>query len=168
MEDATGERQADGQGAQVMGKSVTIQTLDRNFAEAIKESYDWVCAYMGEDDSGCPYCRNYCQRHSRELECAHYYNRYRASGRWHPDNCAALCHGAHSFLEHQRGLEDRFFRRLLGETRHDWLIERHQKIYRYKPHDRWEMNKHYIDDRKRIELLRANGETGYIRLVPYD
>ena len=33
-----------------MRKTVTVATLDGNFAEALKESYDWTCAYPD-----CPY-----------------------------------------------------------------------------------------------------------------
>lgn len=146
-------------------KTVKIKTLDQTFSRCIRESYDYRCAYPD-----CPYCRNHSFRENTGgLECAHYYNRYRASGRWHPDNCAALCHGAHDFLEHNKALEVAFFKTLLGETRHEWLIERHQGIYRYKPWERYEMNQHYRAQRKAIERRRKEkNEVGFIDVVAWD
>ena len=145
-------------------KTATIRYLDKAFREAIYESYDFICAYFD-----CPYCRNYSMRQSREIECAHYYNRYRASGRWHPDNCAALCHGAHMFLEHNKALEVQFFTKLLGEVRHDWLVERHQGIYRYKPWERGEMVQHYKAQEYSIRRRRVEkNEEGFIDLVARD
>jgi len=144
-------------------KTVTIGTLDKTFSLAIREQYDYTCAYPD-----CEYCGNHSLRYMGSLECAHYYNRYRSSGRWHPDNCAALCHEMHMFLEHNKALEVRFFTELLGSERHDWLVERHQGIYRYKPQERWEMNAHYRAQKVKIERLRLNGEQGYQILTPWD
>ena len=150
-------------------KTVSMAHLDRVFCKTIHEAYDYTCAYLD-----CPFCWNDSMRGSGGLvaghiECAHYYNRYRSSGRWHPDNVAGLCHGAHAFLEHNKALEVQFFTKLLGETRHDWLVERHQGVYRYKPWERWEMAQHYTAQRKHIERRRVEHlETGFIEVVSWD
>ena len=144
-------------------KTVKMATLDTSFRKAVHEQYDYICAF---DD--CEYCGNHSFRYNGQIECAHYYNRYRSSGRWHPDNCAALCHDQHMFLEHNKALEVNFFAKLLGETRHDMLIERHQGIYRYKSWERWEMNQHYRAQRVKMVRQRANGGSGYLVLTPWD
>ena len=142
-------------------KTASMGYLDTCFRKCIHEAYDYTCAYPN-----CPYCGNHSMRESGGIECAHYYNRYRASGRWHPDNVACLCHGAHAFLEHNKALEVKFFADLLGETRHEWLIERHQGIFRYKPWDRWEQCQHYNAQRKHIDRRRVeNNEEGFIDVV---
>lgn len=56
----------------------------------------------------------------------------------------------------------------LGEGAHEMLVERLHDNFHYTPYNRWEMYEHYKSEKKRIEDLRSNGETGYIRLVPYD
>lgn len=146
-------------------KTVAIATLDKTFSKALRESYDYTCAFPN-----CTFCGNHSLRHADhdQVECAHYYNRYRASGRWCPDNCASLCHGQHMFLEHNKALEVKFFNELLGETRHDWLVYRHQGIFRYKPQERWEMNRHFAAQEKKIDKLRMAGEQGYIPLSAWD
>jgi len=145
-------------------KTATIAHLDKIFSLTIRESYDYICAFPN-----CEYCGNHSMRDSGGIECAHYYNRYRASGRWHPDNCAALCHGQHMFLEHNKALEVQFFRELLGETRHEWLVKRHQGIYRYKPWERADQVVHYrAQDRAIIRRRVEHNETGFIDVVSWD
>jgi len=147
----------------VAKKTVKIQTLDQTFSLAIREQYDYTCAFPE-----CPYCDNHSLRYIGRLDCAHYYNRYRASGRWYPDNCAALCREVHVHLEHNKALEVKFFTELLGEVRHEWLVERHQGIFRYKPWERWEMNQHYRAQKLKMEKLRIDGELGYLVLSAWD
>lgn len=144
-------------------KTVTMATLDTSFRKAMHEAYDYTCAYPE-----CPYCGNHSKRYTGGIECAHWHNRWQAAGRWHPDNVACLCHEMHSYLENRRAEEALFFAAILGETRHEWLIERMQRIYRYKPWERAEMSAHYNAQRKAIERRRANGESGFIDVVSWD
>lgn len=146
-------------------KTVTMGTLDRTFSLLIREQFDYTCARPG-----CKFCGNHPLRdaqHNR-VECAHYYNRYRSSGRWHPDNCAALCHEQHAFLEHNKALEVQFFMELLGKDRHDELIVRHQGIFRYKPWERWEMNQHYKAQTDKMERQRKDGKRGRLVATAWD
>ena len=145
-------------------KTVTIATLDRTFSLAIREQYDYTCAFLG-----CQFCGNHDLRYAENnrVECAHYYNRYRSSGRWYPDNCASLCHNQHMFLEHNKALEVKFFTALLGETRHEWLVERHQGVFRFKPWERWEMNQHFKAQIVKFERQRASGQRGYLVLTSW-
>ena len=145
-----------------MKKTVTIAHLDKTFSKAIREQYDYICAFPN-----CPKCGNHSLRDGG-LDCAHYYRRYRASGRWHPDNCAALCRKQHNYLDEHHPNLVAFFTKLLGEVRHDMLIERHHGIFRYKPWERWEMNQHYGAQTKDFDRQRLNGSTGILVLTPWD
>jgi hypothetical protein len=140
-------------------------TLDKTFSRAVREQFDYRCA-----KKGCEYCGNQSLRYAAHdrVECAHYYNRYRSSGRWHPDNCAALCHQQHVFLEHNKALEVKFFEQLIGKERHDALLVRHQRVFRYKPWERAEMNRHYADQLKEMERMRMDGVSGILTLLAWD
>jgi hypothetical protein len=65
-------------------------------------------------------------------------------------------------------MESRFFEKLLGEVRYEWLLERHQQIFRYSPQERWEMVQHYRAQEKKIDRLRMDGEEGVVVLTPWD
>ena len=150
--------------AGIKRKTVTMSTLDTSFRKAVHEAYDYTCSYPS-----CPHCGNYSMRESGGIEAAHWHNRWQAAGRWHPDNVACLCHGAHTYLEIRRAEEARFFEALLGETRTEWLIERMQRTYRYKPWERAEMSAHYRAQEKSIIRRRVeNNESGFIDLVSWD
>ena len=144
-------------------QTVTKATLDRSFSLALRESYDYICAYPE-----CPMCGNYSLRYGGGLDTAHYYRRYRLSGRWHPDNCAALCRKIHNYLDEHPPELVAFFKALLGDTRHEWLMERHHQTYRYPAGERYEMNQHYKAQIVKIDNLRMGGETGPIVLTPWD
>jgi len=144
-------------------KTVKIATLDATFSLAIREQYDYTCAF-----ANCEYCENQPFRYNGGLDCAHYYRRYRASGRWHPDNCAALCRKQHNYLDEHHPRLVACFTKLLGEGCHDALIERHHKTFRYKPHERWEMNRHYKAQTEHMFRLRTQGRQGFLPMVPYD
>ena len=140
-----------------------MKTLDTTFSLCVREQYDYTCAFPK-----CPKCGNGSLRYDGGLDCAHYYRRYRASGRWTPDNCAALCRKQHNYLDEHHPNLVAFFNGLLGEARHDELIVRHHGIYRYKPWERWEMNQHYKTQTKYMERLRKEGAEGYLPCVAWD
>ena len=144
-------------------KTVKIQTLDATFSKAIRERYDYICAFPE-----CPECGNVSLRYDGGLDCIHYYRRYRASGRWHPDNCCAMCRKQHNYLDEHHPALVAFFTKLLGEADHDALIERHHRTYRYKPWERWEMNRHYASQDKYMFRLRKEGRQGVLPIVSWD
>jgi hypothetical protein len=59
-------------------------------------------------------------------------------------------------------------RRELGDTRFSALVLRANGHMKYTPHDRWEMNKHYLSELSRMRKLRMAGEMGYIELIGWD
>lgn len=146
-------------------KTVTMRHLDRTFSKAIREQFNYTCAAPN-----CQHCGNQSLRYAAHdrVECAHYYNRYRSSGRWHPDNCAALCHGQHVFLEHNKALEVKFFEKLLGKQRHDDLVVRHQGLFRYKPWERAEINQHFLSQIQKMKRQRLDGVQGTLILSAWD
>ena len=148
----------------VARKTCTMGTLDTSFRRAIHESYDHICAYPN-----CPKCGNHSFRYADvSIECAHWHNRWKAAGRWHPPNVACLCHEMHSYLEDLRGEEAAFFYDHLGMDAYDEVMERMRLSYRYKPWERAEMSAHYHAQRKHIEKRRMAGEQGIILVTSWD
>ncbi len=143
-------------------KRVRESTIDKNFSILLRESYDWRCQYPG-----CPECRNQDLRNGG-LECSHYYGRRYRGGRWHPDNCIALCHPIHAHIDKHAAEQVDMMRAHLGETRHEWLVKRMQDNFHYTPADKYELNQHYNGEAKRLKTLRMGGEVGHISLISYD
>ncbi len=145
-------------------KTAGMSTLDTAFRKCIHEAYDYICAFPN-----CPKCGNHSFRYADvSIECAHFHNRQASAGRWHPDNVACLCHEQHAYLERHNAEEARFFADLLGETRYDWLIERMQQTFRYKPWERAEMTAHYREQMRKIEGYRMDGRFGPMSVVAWD
>ncbi len=71
-------------------------------------------------------------------------------------------------MERHNAEEARFFADHLGETRYDWLIERMQQTFRYKPWERSEMTAHYREQMRSIEAKRLKGDTGEIHVSAWD
>jgi len=143
-------------------KRIRESTIDTNFSKALRESYDYRCQYPG-----CPKCGNQDLR-SGGLECSHYYGRRYRGGRWHTDNCVALCHPIHAYIDTHPSEQVDLMRRHLGDTRHEMLVERMQETFKYTRAEKWEINEHYKRELKRLEFMRANGEQGFIPLIAYD
>lgn len=146
-----------------MSKNVKNNTIDRTFGDAMKESRDYVCELPD-----CPRCGNESLRYVGGLECAHGYGRRQLGGRWHPDNCLILCHDSHRFLDTHPPLKWDVWRRVLGDTRYEALVERMQRTFHYRAIDRREINEHYRSEKKRIEGLRRDGIQGTIEIISYD
>ena len=144
-------------------KTLTKATLDRTFSLCIRERDDYTCTYRD-----CPDCGNCSMRYEGGLDAAHYYRRYRLSGRWHPDNVTSLCRSRHNYLDEHPPELVRFFTDLLGEGAHDMLIERHHGTVRYPGWERWEMNQHYKAQTKKIERQRKEGSVGVLVLTSWD
>ena len=56
----------------------------------------------------------------------------------------------------------------LGDTRHEWLVERLHDNFHYTPADRFEMNAHYRKELKTMQRERMNGKIGLLNLVAWD
>ena len=112
-------------------KTIKNATIDTKFSKLIRERDDYICQ-MPE----CKFCENHSLR-SGGAECSHYRGRRYLAGRWHPDNCITLCHPAHAEIDQgPQALHVRLMIRVLGETRHDMLVERLQRTFKYPQWER--------------------------------
>lgn len=133
--------------------------LDAVFSDVIREAYDWTCAYSG---------LVFPDRKGRDAHCSHFISRSYSSTRWYPDNCVLLSAAAHDYLGKHPDEHTDFIRKILGPVRYEWLRERKQRIYRYRPADKKAMRKHYGNELERIRELRKQGVTGYVEVAAYD
>lgn len=152
-----------------MGKKVSLGAVDTSFRKAVRESYNYICQYPD-----CPECHNVQMlpetmfQIAGGLEVAHGHGRRKSGGRWYPDNCILLCQIRHRYLDQHEAEKWDFWRAHLGEGAFEMLKERMRHEWRYRDYHRKEISRHYLDEFKRIKQLRAEGETGYIRLISYD
>lgn len=133
--------------------------LDAVFSDLIRESYDWTCQFSG---------LQFPERKGRDVHCSHFISRGYNATRWFPDNCVCLSAASHDYLGKNPDEHDAFMRRHLGDTRYEMLRERKRQIFRYRPHDKKAMQKHYRDELERIRELRVKGVCGPVEVVAWD
>ena len=131
---------------------------DIAFSKCIRERAGWSCercgSYFPEGNRG-------------GLDCSHHHSRGNWSIRFDPLNAEALCYGCHS---HCGGTEERR-RDVLTDWEIDLLFERKAdtglgRLYR-KTKGVGEIAKHYRDELKRLESLRAGGEVGRLEFEAF-
>ena len=145
-------------------KSIKNPTIDNTFSKLIRERDDYICQYPS-----CPHCQNVSLRHVGGLECSHYRSRRYLAGRWHPDNCISLCHQAHREIDQgPQALHVNLMIAVLGETRHDMLVERLQRSFKYPQWERIEMHEHYKAQLRHLKRQRAEGKMGVLPVVAWD
>jgi hypothetical protein len=144
-------------------KTIKNRTIDTTFSKLIRERDDYICQV-----ASCPHCGNHSLRNGG-AECSHYRGRRYLAGRWHPDNCITLCHFAHRDIDQgPQALHVKLMIEVLGETRHDALVERLQKTFRYPQHERIDMHNHYKAQLRYLERRRNEGEEGVLPVVSWD
>ena len=146
------------------GKSVRVNTLDLIFSKCIRERNNWICEYDNCDKCGNESFENY----PGGLHNSHFRGRRGRGTRWLPDNCFSLCMKRHERMGDCPEEHAAWVRSELGDTRYDALILRANGHMKYTPHERWEMNKHYLSELSRMRRLRMDGEMGYIELIGWD
>jgi len=147
----------------VAKKTIKNPTIDNNFSKLIRERDDYICQY-----EGCEYCQNLPLREGG-AECSHYRGRRYLAGRWHPDNCLTLCHPKHVEIDQgPQALHVALMIRILGETRHDALVERLQRSFKYPQWERIEMHDHYRAQLAHLIKLRNKGHQGVLPVVAWD
>ena len=139
--------------------SVKRDATDKAFSDAIREAHDYTC---------CACDTNY--RHDPGyIHCAHIHTRKHRSTRWNA-NCGALalcakCHRRYTDFPVEWG---DFLRRYMGSENYDYAKRLAWEVRKYTKAEQLEIRKHYKEELERIKKLRADGVTGYIRLVSYD
>jgi len=87
--------------------------------------------------------------------------------RFDPDNVAALCYGCHSYLDSRPYEKADWFEKHLGVGLAQIVREKaKQPAYGIKKF-KAEIAKHYREELKRLQSLRANGEGGKLKIVGY-
>lgn len=143
--------------------------LDGAFSDVIRWSYDWRCQFLQPIDGRLIQCeKHWPETSGADAHCSHFISRKIHATRWFPDNAVLLCAPHHAEVTQRGYLNTELMLRILGEVRAAELKQRSYKIVRYRDHDKREMAKHYREETRRIMALRANGETGYIPIVPFD
>lgn len=129
---------------------------DDAFSKCVRERANWTCEK----------CNKYFPEGKRQgLDCSHHYGRRNWSIRLEPINAESLCYGCHS---HYGGTEDRR-KEVLNKGELEILIEKKNDIQLgkevRKTKGKGEIAKHFREELKRMQELRAQGEMGRIEFV---
>ena len=131
---------------------------DAAFSDCVRERANWTCER----------CGSYFPEGRRGgLDCSHHHSRGNWSIRFDPLNAEALCYGCHS---HEGGTQQRR-EQVLSSGEQELLFEKMRdtslgREYR-KTKGKGAIAKHYRDELKRMQELRADGEMGRIEFVGY-
>jgi hypothetical protein len=112
--------------------------------------------------------RPFPERKGRDAQAAHFFSRKYLSTRYFPDNCCLLCASCHAITTDDHHEHVSLFKRLLGETRYDWLIQRKQQIVRYREADKKAIREHFRAQIEHMRIRRLKGDVGVLELVSYD
>ena len=139
--------------------AVKRDATDKAFSDAIRESYDYTCCH----------CETNYRHDPAYMHCAHVHTRKHRSTRWDSDyGAVALCAKCHRrFTDYPVEWAD-FLCRYLGHSNYEEAKRRAWECRKITKVEQLDIRKHYKEELKRIEKLRADGGTGNIRLVSYD
>lgn len=124
---------------------------DIAFSDCIRERDNWTCQACG---------KYYPEGQRMGIECSHFHSRGNWSIRFHPLNAEALCTYCHF---HHGGtrlpqVRTEFEQELLLDMKNDLNLG---KMYK-KTKGKGDIAKHYREEFKRMQKLRAEGVTGRI------
>ena len=133
--------------------------LDALFSTLIREAYNWTCCRCGK----------YFPEGSRQgLHASHIYSRRHTLLRHHPDNVVAHCYPCHSWYGSNPVQGGGWAVEYLGVGVIQMLEDRLRERRKYTKADKEEIYQHYKAEAERVKKLRMAGETGIIRIVPFD
>ena len=137
--------------------SVKITPADSAFSKCVREAAGWKCER----------CEAQHQEKSMGLHNAHFMSRGHWATRFDPDNTAALCYGCHSYLDSHPYEKQAWFEKHIGEGLAQIVREKaNRPAYGFKKH-KADIAKHYRQELKRLQGLRADGVTGKLEIVAY-
>lgn len=136
---------------------IRITPADSAFSKCVRERAGWRCERCGEQHN----------RTSQGLHASHHHRRGQWGVRFDPMNAESLCYGCHS---HVGGTQERMDE-VLTEPEQQLLRERKEdialaKLYR-KTKGKGVIAKHFRDELKRMQELRAGGEMGRIEFEAF-
>ena len=135
--------------------AVKIKPADSAFSKCIRERANWTCERCGSvtpDDK------------RMGLHCSPFHGRGKWATRFDSDNCEAICYGCHAHLGASPHLHEQRQREKLGDGLYQIVLERSQdtSLGRLAKRTQKDIAKHYRGELKRMEALRAAGESGRI------
>ena len=146
---------------------------DIAFSKAIRESYNYDCIakdYVPQskreplESCECNYRHN-----PGGLDCAHVNSRTHRNTRWCAEYGAVpLCRHHHNFFGVHPILWAEFLTEKFGEDWYDEAKRRAWETRKISKEDQAVIAKHYRQEVKRIELERAEGKEGFIKLRNWD
>jgi len=139
--------------------AVKRDATDKAFSDAIRESYDYTCCH----------CEGNYRHEPALMHCAHVHTRKHRSTRWNSNyGAVALCAKCHRRFTDFPVEWVQFLRNEMGSDNFDEAKRLAWSCKKYTKAEQLEIRKHYQAELKRIQQLRAEGETGYIPLISYD
>ena len=132
---------------------------DIAFSKAIRESYDYECCKCGTS-----------YRHDPGyLDCAHVHTRKHRNTRWCAEwGAVALCKPCHRYFTDFPLEWGEFLAQHFSEDWYDEAKRRAWQTRKISKDDQADIAKHYREEVKRIELERAEGKEGFIKLRNWD
>ncbi len=130
--------------------------FDKMMSDLIRCRANWTCERCGKE---------YPEGHRGGLEHSHIWGRRRHSVRWEPDNGLALCTGCHRHVS-ANPIDHEWLAGLrLGKTRCAEIRLQANSVRRWKKWEKDELYEKMKSEFKRMEALRAGGETGRIEFA---
>lgn len=138
--------------------AIKITSADKHFSNCVKERAGWSCERCG---------KHYPEGDRQGLDCCHIWGRAKKSVRHDPLNAVCMCRGCHQhFTSHPVAFHDWLVERF-GSGHMDILREKSNRLFRgyqsYLP----EISKHYLEQHRKLQERRANGETGILDFEGY-
>jgi len=130
--------------------SLLITPADSAFSRCVRERAEWFCER----------CGTHYEHKPQGLHCSHYMGRGNWSTRFHPLNGVALCYGCHQYVGSRPNEHSDLMWRLRGIVVVDALRELANKPARGLRKQTSAIAKHYRQELKRMQALRANGTVG--------
>lgn len=133
--------------------AVKRTTADAHFSDCVRIRNDYTCEH----------CGIYVTEHERaNCHCAHIIGRKHKSTRHDPDNALCLCGSCHAVFTDDPVLFVRWLDSYIGHGLYEILQEKKNRIMKSYKGEEKDKAKHYLEEKKRMLKLRANGFTGRI------
>lgn len=132
---------------------------DDLFSKLVRCRANWTCEACG---------KVFAEGATGGLDCSHFFGRRHKGTRWHPDNAFAHCFGCHSKLGGDPYMFTQWATERLGSGMVEILREKAYAVTKIKPADKEDLKRHLRAEWKRMQALRAIGETGRIEFEPWN
>lgn len=135
--------------------SLLITPADAAFSKCVRTRAEWFCERCGT-----------CYEHKPQgLHCSHYLGRGNWSTRFHPLNALALCYGCHQYVGSRPNEHSDLMWKLHGIVVVDGLRKLASQPARGLRKQVAVIAKHYRDELKRLQALRAEGAVGRLEFA---